>query len=136
VHAGLRARDRDRGVAAGGEHEDRVDVGLQQVLPACERPRRAEAPGARSGDGRRHVAQRRDLEAIVELGQIGEMHDLRDQPAAHDAHFRSIRHPRSLRQSVERSTTLEVGKERCQAGAPGALTVARNRRWGTPVAAP
>jgi hypothetical protein len=93
VLAALRRGDRDRRVAARGEDEDGVEVVGHEVLPAGERPRHAVALRQLPRQLRRDVAQRRDLVAVLELGEVGEMHDLRDETAAHHPDTRTVRHP-------------------------------------------
>ena len=56
---GLRRRDRDRCMVAGGQHHHRVEPGLEHVAPVREGGASAEARGAPVGDRLSDVTDRR-----------------------------------------------------------------------------
>src|ERR1700737_5022811 len=87
--AGLRGGDRDRLVAAAGQHHHRIERFLEQLGPVGKAPADARGLPYPVDDRAGQVAERRHLEAVAELPQIVEMHDLCDQSAAHDADAQS-----------------------------------------------
>ena len=93
VNPGPGSLDRHRSVAAGREHQDGVDRLAQQVSPIRADLRDAVPLGARGRVLRGDVADRGDLEAVRQLAQVVEVHDLRDETRSDHAHP----HPRRSR---------------------------------------
>ena len=71
------------GVAVAQQHG--VDVGGQQVAVVGDVPRNVELRRDRLGEVRGDVADHRDLEQVLEQGEVGQVMDLRDGAAADDA---------------------------------------------------
>jgi hypothetical protein len=90
--AGLGSGDGDRRMAAGGQDQDRVQRGGQEILPACERAGHAVVAGTSARQLLRHIAERGDLEPVCELAQIVEVHHLGDQAASDDPDPKPLRH--------------------------------------------
>ena len=72
----------NRRVASGRQHEHGVERLGDQVSPVGKTARRGEEPARVIERFGRQVAERRDLEAVVQLGQVVEVHHLGDEPAA------------------------------------------------------
>ena len=83
--AALGGRDRDRGVAAGRQHEDGVEAVGEHVLPGGVAGRLREERSRVRERRRRDVAEGRDLEPVAELAQVRQVHHLGDETTADDA---------------------------------------------------
>ena len=77
-------RDRGQGVRSGGGDEHGIERRLEQLLPASHACRDGEPFADGRENRRRQVADRLDRVPVRELAQVGEVHDLGDQPAADD----------------------------------------------------
>ena len=82
VLAGLSRGNRDRSMAAGGQHQDGVEGPRDQLLPGGELLRHAVLPRARRAHFLGQITDGGYLEPIGQLAQVMEVHDLRDQAAA------------------------------------------------------
>src|SRR5439155_14593642 len=98
--------DGGRGVAARGQHEDRVEGVRDQVLPPLVVRGDVVLTRARFSYLWRQVADRRDLVAVGQLAKVVEVHDLGDQAAADHADPQSVSHRGSptSNSGLERST--------------------------------
>ena len=95
----LQGGDGDRRVIAGGEDHDRV-AAARPAGPASWvwTSRDAITPGALGGDRLREVADSAVTSNRSDSScQVGEVHDLGDQPAAHHPHAYPLAHVRLLR---------------------------------------
>src|ERR1700737_1658765 len=81
----LRGGDGDRRMAAGCQHHHGVGWFLEQCPPVGEAFRDAVTLADLVDNGPREVADRGNLEAVTQLAEVMEVHDLGDQPAADDA---------------------------------------------------
>ena len=82
VQPPLQRGDGHRRVVAAGQDQDGVERLGQQLVGGGEEPVHAVlAADLRQGD-RIDVAERGDLEAVVQLAQVGQMHDLGDRAHA------------------------------------------------------
>jgi len=80
-----RASHRYRLVTAGGQHHHRVERFLEQRPPVGEAAAHPVTVTELIDNGARQIAQGRNLEAIIELAQVMQVHHLRDEPTADDA---------------------------------------------------
>ena len=96
MQASLGRRDRDRRVAAGGQHEYRVEGMTEHLLPAGEHTGDAVPLRAGPGAAGRDVGHRGDLESVGQFGQVVQVHDLGDEPGAHQPDAEPARRLRSL----------------------------------------
>ena len=90
--AGLRRGDGDRRLTAGGQDQDRVQRGRQEILPPSESAGHAVVAGASAAQILRQVAKRADHEPVGKLAQIVEVHHLGNQPASDDPDPKPFRH--------------------------------------------
>ncbi len=87
--------DSDRGVAARGEDKYCIEILFDQVSPICEATLDTELLRACLQSPRRDVAQCAQLKQVVELADMREVHDLRDQTGTDNAGAEAIAAQRS-----------------------------------------
>lgn len=86
---GLRRGDRDGFMASRGEHHDSVERFFEQVLPIGEAAVDAVVVTNPLDDGSREITNGGNLEPIVELAQVVEVHHLGDEAATDDTNAQS-----------------------------------------------